>query len=294
MSKPAVAVVGAGKVGSALAVVLQKAGYPIVGVASGSLKSARALGRRLGVRYSEHPAEITIQAQVVFITTPDREIKSAAAAIAAAGGFKKGQIVVHTSGSLPSVAIEVVKEYGAVPAVFHPLQSFADIETAVSNLPGSFFALEGEPPALEILQQMLADLQGRGITIKTGDKPLYHAAAVVASNYLVTIIHLATEMLGRLGMEQKQAVEALLPLIQGTLNNIKNKGTTAALTGPVERGDSVTLHNHLKALSVLGPVEQRVYKVLGALTVEIALQKGSISEQVAQNLIQTLEGNKDD
>ncbi|MBO8136990.1 MAG: DUF2520 domain-containing protein [Desulfotomaculum sp.] len=294
MTKPAVAVIGAGKVGSALAAALKKAGYPVAGVASRSKSSARKLGQRLKVKYTDDPVQVTSGAELVFITTPDREIKSTADNIASAGGFKHGQVVAHTSGSLSSLVLAAAREKGAAVAAFHPLQSFADIETAIANLPGSYFALEGEPEALKSLQPVLEDLQGRGVTISAEDKPMYHAAAVVASNYIVTIIHLAVDMLTRLGMEKKQAVEALLPLIQGTINNIKNQGATRALTGPVERGDTVTLKKHLKALDALEPVKQKVYKALGEMTVDIALKKGSISEEVSQKLINILEGIDND
>jgi predicted short-subunit dehydrogenase-like oxidoreductase (DUF2520 family) len=291
LSKPTVAVVGAGKVGSALAVALQGAGYPIVGVVSRGLSSAEKLGLRLGVDFSTDLAQFIKDAQIVFITTPDREVVSTATKVAKNGGLKTGKIVVHTSGSIPSTAINVVKQYGAFAAAFHPLQSFADVETAIANLPGSYFAIEGDSKALPVLNQLMNDLQGHGITINPEDKPLYHAAAVVASNYLVSTIHLATEMLAKLGLDRQQSVPALLPLIMGTLNNIKNETTIKALTGPVERGDSITLEKHINAITKLAPVEQEVYQSLGKLTVMLALQKGSIDEVKAQELINILEGN---
>ncbi|MTI82158.1 MAG: DUF2520 domain-containing protein [Firmicutes bacterium] len=289
MNKPSIAIVGAGKVGSALAVALQKADYPIVGIASRSLQSAQKLGLRLQVDYSDQPAQIVTKAKTVFITTPDREITKTTVSIAAAGGFKEGQVVVHTSGVLSSKAIIIAAEHGASIAAFHPLQSFADIDTAINNLPGSYFALDGDAVALKTLEPILNDLQGKGITINAKDKPLYHAAAVVASNYLVTILHLATEMLSKLGMDQKQAAEALFPLIQGTINNIKNKGTANALTGPIERGDKETMQKHLDKLALFDLEEQQAYKALGAMTVKIALEKGSIDEDTAYQLINTLE-----
>ena len=289
--KPGIAIVGAGKVGSALAVALQRAGYPIAGIASRSLKSAKELGRRLGVSYSDFPAAIAAGAKIVFITTPDREIANAAQIIAGSGGFNKEQVVVHTSGLLPASAIDVAKKYGAAIAAFHPLQSFADVETAVSNLPGSYFSMQGDPAALEILQQITEDLQGSSFIIKEQDKPLFHAAATVTSNYLVAVIHLAAGLFGKLGVEREQSVQALFPLIQGTLNNIESAGTVQALTGPVERGDAATLQSHMAALSKLGPAERQAYKILGCITVDIALQKGSINMETASELVKILEDN---
>ncbi len=291
MAKPSVAIVGAGKVGSALAVALNNAGYPIVGVASRTLRSAQKLGQRLNVRYSEKASEVTA-ADIIFITTPDREITAAAQSIAADGGYRSGQIVAHTSGSLPATAVEVAQKFGAKVASFHPLQSFADVKTAISNLPGSYFALEGEAEALAVLHVVVQDLKGTAFTIKKEDKPLYHAAAVVASNYLTATVYLATSMLKELGLENKQAVEALLPLIQGTINNIKKAGPIKALTGPIERGDGITLNKHLQALREINPIYKKTYQMLGRLTIEIAVSKGSIDKKTSAELIKILEGDK--
>lgn len=294
MTKPILAIVGAGKVGSALAVALQRKGYSIAGVSSRSLASAKDLGQQLSVPYSLRAADVTVGAQVIFITTPDREVVNVTTDIAEAGGFKPGQLVVHTSGSLPYTVLESARQCGALTGGFHPLQSFADVETAIANLPGAFFALEGEEAALPVLEKILVDLEGRGITINPTDKPLYHAAAVVASNYLVTIIHMATSMLSKLGVERNQAVEALSPLIMGTIENIKTKGTIQALTGPVERGDTTTIHKHLTSMAELPAVDQSLYKALGRLTVEIAQQKGSINTDTAKEINEILGGKNND
>lgn len=287
--KPTIAVVGAGKVGSALAVALQKAGYPIAGIASRSLKSAKKLAERLKTGYADLPAKITSGAQVVFITTPDREVANVAKTIAGAGGFNKAQVVVHTSGLLPAAVLAAAKIAGANVAAFHPVQSFAGVEDAVANLPSTYFSIQGDQGAVEVLQQITKDLQGSSFVISAQDKPLYHAAAVVASNYLVTVIHLATSLFVELGVEREQSLQALLPLIRGTLNNIEHKGTLQALTGPVERGDAATLQSHLVALSKLDPVKRQAYQILGRLTVEIALQKGAINPATAGELIKIME-----
>lgn len=289
MTKPTIAVVGAGKVGSALSVALHRNGYPITGVASRNLSTAKKLGERLGVCYSDIPAVITPKAKVIFITTPDREITGTVNSIANQAGFCSGQVVAHASGLLPASVMETARRYDASVAAFHPLQSFADVETAITNLPGSYFFLEGDRAALDCLEPVVHDLGGKGFTIKEEDKPLYHAAATVASNYLVAIIHMATEMLGRFGLDKQQSVEALLPLIQGTVNNIKGEGSVKALTGPVERGDTPTIQKHLGVLSQLHTREKQAYISLAQITVAIALQKGSIDKIKADELISILE-----
>ncbi|WP_031517116.1 Rossmann-like and DUF2520 domain-containing protein [Desulfofalx alkaliphila] len=292
MAKPSIAVVGAGKVGSALAVTLQRLGYPLIGVASRNIKTAQALGERLSVKYTDFPAEVTGDAEVVFITTPDRHISATAQLIANEGGFTKGQVVAHTSGSLAASAVGIARSCGAAAAALHPLQAFADVEMAIANLAGSYFAMEGDPEGLAVLQGVVEDLKGKGFIIKEADKPLYHAAAVVASNYLVALIHMATEMLSKMGLDGRQAVEALQPLILGTINNVKSKGTVEALTGPVERGDVVTVEKHLAALEQMEIDVQEAYKRLGIITAHMAENKGTIDKDLARIIKRLLGGDR--
>ncbi|MGB9826630.1 MAG: DUF2520 domain-containing protein, partial [Desulfofundulus sp.] len=116
------------------------------------------------------------------------------------------------------------------------------------------------------------------------DKPLYHAAACIASNYLVSLMHLATNLYGRFGLSQKQAFEALYPLVRGTINNIRRVGPVEALTGPVARGDVPTIAGHLPALDRVGSLESRLYRLVGLYTIQVAREKGSIDAGQARKL----------
>jgi len=289
LEKPAIAVVGAGKVGSALALLLYRKGYPVAGVASKSLSSARRAAKELGVPATDRPEEVTIRADAVFITTPDRVIAAVAGEINRRGGFKPGQVVFHTSGAHPADEVGAVRQSGALAGSLHPLQSFADIQGAISNLPGSYFALEGDEGAVSLARKIVDDLEGKCFAIKADDKPLYHAAACVASNYLVSLIHFATGLYTRFGLSREEAFAALFPLIQGTLNNIGRIGPVQALTGPVERGDGPTLAGHLEALRAAGEEELALYRRLGAYTARVALEKGSVSREQAEELSLLLE-----
>ncbi|MHC1578956.1 MAG: DUF2520 domain-containing protein, partial [Dehalococcoidia bacterium] len=117
-----------------------------------------------------------------------------------------------------------------------------------------------------------------------GDKVLYHAAAVFASNYLVTVVKLALDLWQEFGVSPKEATKALLPLIRGTLNNIDNIGLPNCLTGPVARGDSGTIEKHLSALEARNPSLATTYKELGLQTIPIALAKGKVNEQKAEEM----------
>ncbi|MEW6424378.1 MAG: DUF2520 domain-containing protein [Bacillota bacterium] len=286
MGKPALAIVGAGKVGSALAILLQRKGYPVAGVASRSLRSAEKLAAALGCPAYDKAWELTRRAELIFVTTPDREIARTAKNIAGQGGFGPGQVVAHTSGAHAAHELQGVKEAGALAVSIHPLQSFADVEGAMKNLPGSYFALEGDEKALSLARRIVSDLQGKAFIIEAKDKPLYHAAACIASNYLVSLMHFATGLYRHFGLSREEAFQALFPLVQGTVNNIHRAGPVRALTGPVSRGDGTTIRDHLPALKQVGEEELNLYRALGLYTVRVALEKGSIDERQGAELRQ--------
>ncbi|WP_051275813.1 Rossmann-like and DUF2520 domain-containing protein [Desulfovirgula thermocuniculi] len=288
MPKPAIAVVGCGKVGSALALLLKERGYPVAGVASRSYASAKRLAEAAGCPAYERPEEAARAADLVFITTPDREIAPVSRAIAEKGGFRAGQVVAHTSGAHPSGELKGAREAGALAVSIHPLQSFADVEAARRNLPGSYFALEGDEEALPLARQVAEDLGGKPFVIRAQDKVLYHAAACIASNYLVSLMHLAANIYARFGLSPREAFEALYPLVQGTVNNIRALGPAQALTGPIARGDAGTVAGHLGPLEGVGDLEAQVYRLLGLYTVRVALEKGSIGEEQARELRRVL------
>lgn len=285
MSKPKIAIIGAGKVGGAIAVLLKERGYTVSGVASRSFNSALNLGSRVGAPACRRPEDAAGGADIVFITTPDREIAGVSKDISDLGAVGPGQVVAHTSGAHPSGHLERVRERGALAVSIHPLQSFADVETAIKNLPGSYFAMEGDQEAMPAAQQLVADLGGRAFYINAGDKALYHAAACIASNYLVSLLHLSTGLYEKFGLSRKDAFQALLPLVQGTINNIESVGPVQALTGPVARGDVSTIREHLPAIAGVGDEENRLYRMLGRYTVRIAMEKGSIDSKQADKLL---------
>lgn len=289
MHRPSIAVIGAGKVGSALAILLQQKGYPVVAVGSRTPASAERLANRLQCPVL-HNQEAAARAQLVFITTPDREIAPVSALIAAGGGYRAGQVVAHTSGAHGAAELKGARECGALVVSIHPLQSFAAVEAAMENLPGSYFALEGDEGAMPLARQLVQDLGGKSFTISAQDKSLYHAAACIASNYLVSLMHFATGLYGRFGLEPREAFAALWPLVQGTVSNINQVGPTEALTGPLARGDGTTIAGHMEALAQQSDVWCDLYSMLGQYTVNVAREKGTINDEQVQELKNILEG----
>jgi predicted short-subunit dehydrogenase-like oxidoreductase (DUF2520 family) len=180
--------------------------------------------------------------------------------------------------------LEPARIVGAHVGSFHPLQTFASIQKAIENIPGSTFALEGEGNLLDILKKMAEDLEGHWIKLNSGDKAAYHAAAVMTCNYMVTLVKMSTDLWQGFGISKEQALQALLPLLKGTVNNLENLGIPAALTGPIARGDMGTVQIHLNALKHTSPEMIPAYCELGLQTVPIALSKGRISDHKAAEI----------
>jgi predicted short-subunit dehydrogenase-like oxidoreductase (DUF2520 family) len=273
--------IGAGTVGTALAVRLRSKGYQVVAVSSRSEASAKNLAQAVsGCQAFNSNQAVVDAAELVFITTPDDAIASVASQIQ----WHSGQSVVHCSGADSTDLLESAKKLGAHVGVFHPLQTFAGVRQAIENMPGSTFALEAEEPLLKTLEEMATALGGQWIELKASDKVAYHAAAVIACNYLVTLVKLATDLWQTFAIPPQQATRALLPLIRGTVNNIDTIGIPQCLTGPIVRGDSGTIKKHLDALEKIAPALLSTYKELGLQTIPIALAKGRINQQQAEEL----------
>ena len=277
--------IGAGTVGTALAVLLSQKGYEFIGASTQRpLKAGRIVSN---LHLLDSNQEVADKADIVFITTPDDAIAKVVAEVK----WHKGQSAVHCSGADSTDILEPARKAGAMVGGFHPLQTFAGVKQAIENLPGSTFALEAEEPLLTTLKDMTTALGGRWIRLKPKDKAAYHAAAVFASNYLVTLVKMSTDLWGTFGVPADQAVQSLLPLMRGTLNNITNIGIPQCLTGPIARGDTGTVNKHLKMLQDKTPSLLSPYKELGRQTVPIALSKGRINDKLASEMESILKSN---
>lgn len=278
--------IGAGTVGTALAVRLKGKGYPVAVVSSRRQTSAENLARAVdGCRVFDNNQAAADNAKLIFITTPDDAIASVVSQIK----WHPGQSIIHCSGADSTDILQPAKEAGAQVGVFHPLQTFASAQQAIENIPGSTFALEAEEPLLNTLKDMATALDGQWVELKAKDKVLYHAAAVIACNYLVTLVKLATDLWQTFNVPPPQATKALLPLLHGTLHNIDTVGIPQCLTGPIARGDIGTINKHLDALKATTPNLLPTYRELGRQTIPIALAKGRINESRAQELMAILE-----
>lgn len=291
--------IGAGRVGTALAVHLARRGYPVLAVASRSRGSVDRFCVRLAAEGAwpeavAGPVEAARRGEAVFITTPDQAIGEVMANLAAAGSFRPGQVVIHTSGALSSDILRPASDCGAATLSFHPLQSFATVERGIELLPGSTVVLDGDSAGLEFGRELVAVFGGQALTIPSATKPLYHAAACLASNYLVTVLGLSLGLLARCGLPASDALRALMPLVRGTVENVAAVGIPAALTGPVERGDIEVLRGHLAAIARSAPHVDTVYRLLGAETARLAATKGRLEGPELAAMLNLFYGGESD
>jgi len=291
--KPSFAIVGCGRVGNTLGWHLAQSGYPAESFSSRTLSSAQAIADKVGVSaFGDRPWEHTASADIVFITTPDDVIADVCREIVSYNGFRRGSVVLHCSGSLPSTILESARQNGAYIGSLHPLQSIAKATYDSNPFHGIITAVEGDPQAVEPARNIAMDLGSRCINIHTEAKTLYHASAVVASNYLVTLMDLSIQLLGKAGIQASDAVDVLYPLVKGTLANIDKIGAPQALTGPIARGDSATIADHLHAMSRQTPALVDLYTALGSYTVKLASEKGSLDSSQTEKLEKLLSGKE--
>ena len=264
--KPTIVVLGIGRLGSALAYILPTIGYEVTAVTARGEATAAAFSMLTGISATFDNVDAATQGDIVLITVPDRSISAVLEELVAGQRLRRGQVLLHTCGALSGEVLAPARHFGVAVGSMHPLQSFADIETARQNLPGSAFAIDGDPEAIAAANRLVIDLGGRTLFVPPQERVLYHAAACMASNYLIVLLNMAERLMGRWTLEQQDALQALLPLVNGTLRNVSTRGTTEALTGPISRGDASTVAHHLKAL----PEEfLAVYQSLGAAALEL-------------------------
>ena len=238
-----------------------------------------------GARAAETPQQVADAADLVFLTVPDDAI----AAVAASIDWRRGSGAVHCSGAASIDLLEPARAAGARAGVFHPLQTFATAEQAERNLPGSAFGVEASSDDLLGTLRAMAEALGGTPLVIFGEKAIYHASAAIASNYLVTLLDVASGLWESLGSTREAGLEALLPLVRGTVENLEAVGLPAALTGPIARGDLGTIERHLAALGRVAPDSVPVYKELARRAIPIARAKGGLTEEAAERLLEILE-----
>jgi len=277
-----VTIIGAGRLGAPLGRAIAESGHTIAALTCRRRASARESRRIIGRgKVFAGNAAAAERGKLIFLCLPDAEIKKEASILARTRIDWSGKIVYHTSGLLSSAALKPLQERGAATASFHPVQSFPSKNMPPSRFKGVYFGLEGSRPALIAAKEIVRRLGGRSLIIPSEAKPLYHAACSIASNFLVVLLDAAARLLAQAGIDERAASRLLFPLVEGTLQNVKELDTTASLTGPLVRGETAAVKTHLAALRFF-PEISRAYRQLGLVSLGIAARKGLPPKQIRQ------------
>ena len=295
--KPTVAIIGAGRLGTALARALAACDYTIEAVVSRTTRHARLSAKLVGT----HPLALASAqldqlpaSDILFITTPDDMIAEVAAELAAtvdsrAGKVKsagkgkdnRGRTALHASGALSSAVLESLRDVGFATGSMHPLVSISDPVHGAESLGTAFFCVEGDVVAVRVARSMVRALGAQSFSISADDKALYHAAAVMASGHTTALFDIATEMLVRCGLAPRRARAILLPLLRSTLENLYTQDPAHALTGTFARADTATVQRHLAALrSQKLPEALAAYLLLGQRSLQLAKSAGARSSDL--------------
>lgn len=240
---------------------------------------AKALGALLG------PIVPVSDSRHILIAVSDDAIPEAASQLAAGG--LSGAVVLHTSGAAGPDALQALRDTGNSTGVLHPLQTVPTAEHGIETLPGATYALAGDEAAVRWARSLVARLGGRELAVDPRRWAHYHAAAVMVSNYQITLMDAALELMEMAGIQRSAAIEALAPIVRTTTENVLANGPEGALTGPIVRGDAGTVRGHLRALESALPETQRLYIAAGLRTVVVAGRAG-LTERGAGDIVSAL------
>jgi len=285
-----VGIAGAGRVAQAIGRALQSCGVPIGLIASRNSEHAEAAavfigGAAVAVSYEV----LASQATHVLIAVSDDAISSVAKRLAAEGGMLR--VALHTCGSYGPELLALLSEKGVSCGSLHPLQTIPDGPNGATALRNIAFSINGSPAAVAWAEQIIAALDGQALYVRADARHLYHAAAVMASNYVATLIDAAQELMELAGISDEAALRALAPLVRTSVENCLIRGPINALTGPVVRGDAATVAAHMKALKRTDPSVQELYRAAGLRALRIARQRG-LAEEAAAMVSKALAGDE--
>jgi predicted short-subunit dehydrogenase-like oxidoreductase (DUF2520 family) len=274
VTAPSVFFIGAGRLGSALARGLAESGWDVAGYA----RSARGRAQLRRIRVPPLPLADAGAFDLVFLAVPDTEVSAAAREVER--HLVRGQVVAHGAGALPLDPLAVARRRGAHVGSLHPMQAFA----GGGVTPGVTAALDGDPVALRVLSRAAADLGLSTVRVPERGRVLYHAASAIAANLCMALADLAVETWTASGAPRRRALDALVPLMRGAVENLADRGLPAALTGPASRGDAGVVARQLRALR---GESAEVYRLLSLRLVTLA-ERGGLDAQKAATVRRAL------
>jgi predicted short-subunit dehydrogenase-like oxidoreductase (DUF2520 family) len=271
-------VIGAGQVGSALILALSKVKFKLQVVSDSSIRKARQVVKIVGQGQATTDNAATVgPADIIFICVPDDHIPLVVNDLT--GVDFNGQYIFHTSGACSSKLLEPLAKKGAIVASFHPVQTFAGSDPKPDIFKGIYFGIEGQPKARQLGRKLSARLGAKTLFLSPEEKPVYHLACSMSSNFLVLLLFEVKELFRTIGLEEKDTIKILMPLLNKTLQNVKKLGIEKSLTGPVVRGDCQTVKSHLSITS-LKPGLDNIYRSLAKESLLIGQKRGLPEDKI--------------
>ncbi|MDI5962868.1 DUF2520 domain-containing protein [Streptomyces sp. SL13] len=286
-----VGVVGAGRVGPALAAALKLAGHRPVAASGVSDASRRRAAALLPDVPLVEPAEVLARADLVLLTVPDDALPGLVAGLADTGAIRPGQLLAHTSGRYGAGVLDPARRAGALPLALHPAMTFTGTTVDVDRLAGCSFGVTAPQELRLAAEALVVEMGGEPEWIDEQARPLYHAALAIGSNHLVTLVAQARELLATAGVDNPGRM--LGPLLGAALDNALRSGDQA-LTGPVSRGDAGTVAAHLDQLRAHAPQNVPSYVAMARATADRALTNGMLKPELAEALLGALADRPED
>ncbi len=266
--------------GKSLAKSLYDAGFNVIAVSSRTLSKADSFHDLIkDINVYEDPQNVVDTCDVIFLTVSDSQIEHTCNSL----NWNENKTVIHTSGATSLDALMTAKEQNAQIGIMHPMSSFTDTIQPVSSI---YLGIAGDNKALDIINTFACKLECKTISIT--DSGLYHAGCCIVSNYYDALLNKVADLWKTMGIDKEQTKEALIPLIQSVVDNLKTKDLSECLTGPISRNDTETIKKHLVSINKVDSDATKIYRILGRETVRYALSNDQIDAEEAFDLIKIL------
>jgi predicted short-subunit dehydrogenase-like oxidoreductase (DUF2520 family) len=283
MDFPKTSVIGLGGLGTVLTKALHVQNIPVKSVFNRTEQRATDLSAELKIEISgAFPTRLNELGDLIFITVSDRSIEEISERLSELTGQFSDRTFVHCSGNESADLLHHLQSKGAVVASFHPLQTFT-AQSDPQSFKDIYFSLQGDVETVPLLNKIADQLGAHTMEVTTDQKSHLHAAAVLVSNYMTTLLSSAVDIGASGDLSADRVKEALFPLAQTALKNTESQSFEEALTGPIKRGDWETVDKHLTLLDEK-PELRNLYCVLGLQTVELAESSGKISGTSVEKL----------
>lgn len=270
-------IIGAGRLGKSIAKLINLyTEHYIQGICNSSLESSIQAKAFIGTGDVFSDVDELPPADVTLITTNDANISKIAKKLSESEHLKNGSIILHCCGALPSDILEPLKARDCKIGSVHPMRTFSDPTLSVAQFKGTFCAIEGDPELIPFCKDLFSRMGGITYTIDKKYKSVYHASAVVAANYVVTLAHIASTLLESAGVQKELTVPITVSMMKSAINNLASSlNPESSLTGPIKRGDFFTIAKHMKSLP--SKEMKDFYSLLGLMTIKLAKHSPDVS-----------------